>query len=92
MSRTSSPAGRALRILRRTLVTVLGLQVGLALALTLVDSYRRRGKKPMPFPVTAPREVGVGEGRVTTYTYGRDLYDAMLEAIRGARRQILFDR
>ena len=91
MSRTSSPAGRALTILRRTLVSVLGLQVGLALALTLVDSYRRRGKKPRPFPVTEPREVGVGAGRVTTYTYGRDLYDAMLEAIRGARRQILFE-
>ena len=28
---------------------------------------------------------------MTTYTYGRDLYDAMLEAIRGARRQILFE-
>ncbi len=91
MSQTPTSAGRALRILRRTLVSVLGLQVGLAVALTLVDSYRRRGKKPKPFPVTGPTEVGVGEGRVTTYTYGRDLYDAMLEAIRGARRQILFE-
>ena len=53
--------------------------------MSLVDSYRRRGKKAKPFPVTAPRTVDVGEGGgvVTTYTYGQDLYDAMLAAIDG---------
>ena len=59
--------------------------------MTLVDSYRRRGKKPKPFPVTSPREVEIGDGTVTTYTFGQDLYDAMLAAIRGARRQILLE-
>ncbi|MGH3509443.1 MAG: phospholipase D-like domain-containing protein [Nocardioidaceae bacterium] len=63
----------------------------LALALTLVDSYRRRGKKPKPFPATAPADVAIGEGTVTTYTFGRDLYDAMLVAIAGAERQVLFE-
>jgi cardiolipin synthase len=76
---------------KRTLLTVFGLQVLLALSLTVVDSYRRRGKKPKPFPVTGPETVAVGEGEITTYTFGRDLYDDMLAAIDGAKKQILFE-
>src|SRR5919112_4482662 len=80
-----------MKALRRTLLTILGVQVALALGLTLVDSYRRRGKKPKPFPTTPPRTVQIGGGTVTTYTFGADLYDAMLDAIESARRQILFE-
>src|SRR5689334_4337836 len=76
---------------RRALLSLLGLQVVLALALTLVDSYRRRGKKPKPFPTTPPAEVAIGEGTVTTYTFGQDLYDDMLAAIDEAKSQILFE-
>jgi len=72
-------------------MTLFGIQMALAIGMSLVDSYRRRGKKPKPFPVTPPREVQVGDGALTTYTYGRDLYDAMLAAIDGAQRQILFE-
>ncbi len=82
---------RAVRVLRRTLLTVLGAQLALAVGLTLVDSYRRRGKKPKPFPTTPPREVQIGDGAITTYTYGRDLYDDMIAAIDGAKRQILLE-
>ncbi|WP_425575197.1 phospholipase D-like domain-containing protein [Nocardioides panacisoli] len=77
--------------MRRLLLTVLGLQVGLAIGMSLVDSYRRRGKRPKPFPTRPPGEVVVGDGLVTTYTFGRDLYDDMLAAIEGAERQILFE-
>jgi cardiolipin synthase A/B len=82
---------RVLVILRRTLLSIFGVQLALAIGLSLVDSYRRRGKKPKPFPTTAPVAVPVGNGELTTYTFGRDLYDAMLVAIRGARKQILFE-
>jgi cardiolipin synthase A/B len=78
-------------LLKRTLLSVLGLQVALALALTLVDSYRRRGRKPRPFATTPPTEVTIGESAVKTYTFGQDLYDDMLAAIAGARHQILFE-
>ncbi len=78
-------------VLRRTLLSVLGVQLALAFGLTVVDSYRRRGKKPKPFPITAPRTVTIGDGTVTTYTYGRDLYADMLAAIEGAEKQILFE-
>jgi cardiolipin synthase A/B len=70
---------------------LLGVQLALAVALTLVDSYRRRGKKPKPFPTTTPSEVRIGDGAVTTYTFGQDLFDDMLAAIAGARDQILFE-
>src|SRR4051794_26767973 len=89
--RSPIAAERLFRVLRRTLAAVLGVQLALAVGLTLVDSYRRRGKRPRPFPVTAPREVAVGDGALTTYTYGRDLYEAMLDAIDSAERQVLFE-
>ena len=78
MRRTPTSTERVLTLLRRTLLTVLGVQVALAAALTFVDSYRRRGKKPKPFPTTRPREVRIGDGAVTTYTFGQDLYDLSL--------------
>src|SRR3954453_12612475 len=78
-------------VVRRILGGIAGVQVGRALGLTLVDSYRRRGKKPKPFPTTAPRSVPIGDGEVTTYTFGLDLYDDMLAAIDGAKRQVLFE-
>ncbi|MDO9456492.1 phosphatidylserine/phosphatidylglycerophosphate/cardiolipin synthase family protein, partial [Nocardioides sp.] len=82
---------RLLATLRRTLLTILGLQLVIAITMSLVDSYRRRGKKPKPFPTTAPGKVDIGESSVTTYTFGRDLYDDMLAAIAGAEKQILFE-
>jgi cardiolipin synthase len=89
--RRETTTDRVARVLRRTLLTVFGVQLALAVSMSLVDSYRRRGKKPKPFPTTPPRTVEIGEGTVTTYTFGRDLYDDMLAAIEGATRQILFE-
>ena len=86
-----SPASRVLRAVRRTLLAFLGLQLALAIGMSLVDSYRRRGKKPKPFPSTGPSQVEVGGGTVTTYTFGQDLYDDMLAAIDGAEQRILFE-
>jgi cardiolipin synthase A/B len=82
---------QAWAVTKRVLMSVFGFQLLLAVALTLVDSYRRRGKKPKPFPRSEPAEVRIGDGTVTTYTFGQDLYDDMLAAIRSAKRQILFE-
>lgn len=84
-------AARVLTVVRRTLLSVVGFQLLLAIGLSVVDSYRRRNKKPKPFPVTPPQRVEVGDGTFTTYTFGQDLYDDMLAAIEGATRQILFE-
>ena len=82
---------RTAAVLRRTLLTVLGIQLIVAISMSVVDSYRRRGKKPKPFPTTPPSTVEIGDGTVTAYTFGRDLYADMLSAIEGARRQVLFE-
>ena len=79
------------RVLRRTLLAVVLTPIGAAAALTLVDAYRSRGKRPKPFPVTPPRSTAVGEGTITTYTFGQDLYADMIAAIEGAKRQVLFE-
>ena len=84
-------AARWFVVLRRTLLALLGVQAALAVTMSLVDSYRRRGKRPRPFPRTPPQQVRVGDGDITTYTYGSDLYDAMLAAIEGARRRVMFE-
>ena len=78
-------------VLRRLLMTVLLAPFALAIGLTLVDSYRRRGKKAKPFPTSPPTPVAVGSGEITTYTFGRDLYDDMIAAIEGAKKQILLE-
>ncbi|MFL6159772.1 MAG: phospholipase D-like domain-containing protein [Marmoricola sp.] len=78
-------------VVRRTLLTIFGIQLVLAFSLTLVDSWRRRGKKPQPFTTLPPQDVVIGDGTVTTYTYGTDLYEDMLTAIEGARSQVLFE-
>ena len=82
---------RVLRWVRRTLAVVFGVPMALGIGMSLVDSYRRRGKKPKPFPTTPPTSVDVGEGTITTYTFGQDLYADMLAAIEGAQRQVLFE-
>ncbi|MBJ7529287.1 MAG: phosphatidylserine/phosphatidylglycerophosphate/cardiolipin synthase family protein [Nocardioides sp.] len=89
--RPPSVADRVVTLLRRTLLSVFGVPLVIAVAMSLVDSYRRRGKHPKPFPTTPPRTVDIGDGAVTTYTYGQDLYEDMLAAIEGAERQILFE-
>jgi cardiolipin synthase len=91
MWRLTHPDAAWVRVAKRLFFTLLGVQVALGLGLSLVDSYRRRGKKPKPFPTTPPAEVPIGEGTVTTYTFGQDLYDDMLAAIDGAEQRILFE-
>jgi cardiolipin synthase len=83
---------RLVTVLRRVIVAVTVAPFAMAIAMTLVDSYRRRGKKrAVTFPTDKPTTVSVGDGEVTTYTFGADLYDDMIEAIDGARKQILFE-
>ena len=90
-NRIPAISDRLMRTVRRTLLLVFGIQLALAIGMSLVDSYRRRGKKPKPFPTTPPRTVQIGDGTVTTYTFGTDLFDDMLAAIDGAQRQVLFE-
>jgi cardiolipin synthase len=79
-------------VVRRGVVAAFLAPFVLAIVMTLVDSYRRRGKKrAVSFPSDPPSTVPVGDGEVTTYTFGTDLFDAMLGAIEDARHQILLE-
>jgi len=79
-------------LVRRVVLGIVLAPFLLAIGMTLVDSYRRRGKhRTVAFPKASPSTVPVGDGEVTTYTFGRDLYDDMLAAIEGAQRQILLE-
>jgi cardiolipin synthase len=86
-----SRLGRVLTLVRRSLVGVLGVQLLVAACLTLVDSYRRRGRKPRSFTTGEPTRAAVGTGSVTTYTFGADLFADMLAAIGAAEHRILFE-
>ncbi|WP_324653593.1 phosphatidylserine/phosphatidylglycerophosphate/cardiolipin synthase family protein [Georgenia sp. H159] len=94
---TLSTVRRWLRPRVRTVVTwgVLGLagaQLAAAATVWGVDSLRKRREPPGgDFPRTEPAAVGVADSELTVYTYGEDLYSAMLEAIRGAREYIFFE-
>ncbi|HLS39175.1 MAG TPA: phospholipase D-like domain-containing protein [Ornithinicoccus sp.] len=80
---------RARRLaLRAGAVGVAG-QLGLAAALTGVDAVRKRRPADSPgVDRDAPVATEVGSTRVTTYTYGEHLYEAMLEAIEQAERYV----
>ena len=68
---TTASGDRLLVVLRRVLVSIVLAPFALALGLTLVDSYRRRGKKPKPFPTTAPLAVPVGTSGAAAGVAGR---------------------
>ncbi|MCW2820299.1 MAG: phospholipase D/Transphosphatidylase, partial [Marmoricola sp.] len=53
------------QVAKRTLLTIFGIPMLVAIAMSLVDSYRRRGKKPKPFPTRTAAESPVGGGTVT---------------------------
>jgi cardiolipin synthase A/B len=89
---TSSNPDRWITAARRAALGVAVAPFLLATGMTLVDSYRRRGKRRVDtFPSSPPATVQVGDGEVTTYTLGTDLFADMLTAIDGARRQVLFE-
>ncbi|WP_116246112.1 phosphatidylserine/phosphatidylglycerophosphate/cardiolipin synthase family protein [Nocardiopsis sp. FIRDI 009] len=71
---------------------ILATQVAVAATIIGVNQWRRRVRQHRArFPRTAPVELPVGETTATVYTYGEDVYEDMLAAIRGARRRILFE-
>nr|NLI49041.1 hypothetical protein [Propionibacterium sp.] len=60
-------------------------------ALAVVDSYRKRGRQAARFPSAPPRPLAAGNGTVTIYTKGRDLYSDMLDSIEAATKTIYFE-
>ncbi|WP_017571191.1 phospholipase D-like domain-containing protein [Nocardiopsis halotolerans] len=76
------------------LVGVVTTQVAVAATLMGINHWRRKVRpRRAHFPRTAPVELPVGdtEATATVYTYGEDLFEDMLAAVRRARHRVLFE-
>ncbi|NYH52074.1 cardiolipin synthase [Nocardiopsis arvandica] len=76
------------------LVGLVTTQIAVVATLMGVHHWRRKVRpRRARFPRTAPVELPVGDNgnTATVYTYGEDLFQDMIAAIRGARRRVLFE-
>ncbi|WP_046470496.1 phospholipase D-like domain-containing protein [Allosalinactinospora lopnorensis] len=79
-------------VVKRALLALVAAQATVIAVLIGIDTWRKRFRpRRVTFPKTEAKEIGVEGTAVTTYTYGEDLYQDMLRAIRGARHRILFE-
>jgi cardiolipin synthase len=67
------------------------LQVLTAAVLLVIAALGKRSKHEVRFPHDPFEEVQVGENSLQLYAYGRDLFDAMLEAIDVAQESIYLE-
>lgn len=79
------------RLVFRGLLALLGLQIAVIIILVAIDTWRKRYRSQGHFPRATAEPVEVGPSLVQLYTYGEALYEAMLQAIRQARRRIFFE-
>jgi cardiolipin synthase len=73
------------------MIGLLIVQVLTAPVLLVIATLGKRRKHETSFPHVPFEEVQVGENHLQLYAYGRDLYDAMLEAIDAARESIYIE-
>ncbi len=78
------------RIVLRALGVLAFLQVGLASAIMILARNRRTGQS-QGFPHPTFPEAKAGDNTLQLFSYGRDLYDAMLTAIDGAQESIYLE-
>ena len=75
----------------RALLALLGLQLLVIGTLVGIDLWRKRYRAQGRVPHSRFAPVLVGRSRVQLYTYGEDLYNAMLQAIRQARERVFLE-
>ena len=80
-----------LRLVGKVMLGVVTLQFLTAAVLLVIAALGRRRKHEVSFPHQPFEEVQVGENSLKLYTYGRELFDAMLEAIDAARESIYLE-
>ena len=80
-----------IRIIVAAFAVVVILQAITIAALTVVDRRRRRRSAPPAFPHSELPEVALDGNAFQIYTYGRDVYDAMLAAIDAATESVYFE-
>jgi cardiolipin synthase len=90
--RLSLPSRRLLiRAFAAGLAVMVLLQAATIAVLTAVDARRRRRRAPASFPHGAQSEVSMDGTVFQVYTYGRDVYEAMLASIDNATDSIYLE-
>jgi len=79
------------RLLLQLLGIMLGLQALIVFVLQIISVRRKRHQPQGGFPHQYLEMVKVGKNKVQLFDYGRELYDAMLAAIDGARESIYLE-
>lgn len=79
------------RLVLRAMLALFVIQTLVIGVLVVIDAWRKHYHSQGHFPRTKPEPLWVGDSRVQLYTYGEDLYTAMLEAIHRARERIFFE-
>src|SRR5260370_26073329 len=80
-----------LRLVGKVILGLLTLQVLTAAVLLVIAALGKRRKHEVSFPHQPIEEMQVGENFLKLYAYGRDLFDAMLEAIDAAQQSIYLE-
>ncbi|GAA5227645.1 phospholipase D-like domain-containing protein [Paeniglutamicibacter antarcticus] len=76
----------------RVVLAFLAVQTAVVGFLVIFDAIKHRQRKTRPnFPHPGVFQGPVADSEVTIYTYGEDLYAAMLDAIRGAKTRIFME-
>lgn len=82
---------RLRQAMRRGVLATLGLQVSTAGGLLVFDSLRKRDRPDQEFPHEPPIQLPIPAGDLRIYTYGEDLYRAMLSDIESATDHIYLE-
>ncbi len=86
------PSGLSLlRLGGKVLLGVVTVQVLTAAVLLVIAALGKRRNHEVSFPHDPFKEVQVGENVLKLYAYGRELFDAMLEAIDAAHESIYLE-
>lgn len=82
----------AISALKWGVAGLLTAQAIAAATIITIDEQRKRREPPSDeFPYIEPKRTKVADSEVTTYTYGEDLYAAMLQAINAAEDYVYFE-
>ena len=77
---------------KRAAVTLFSAQAVVIAGLVGVDAYQKRRRTRRPgFPQPGTFRTTIADTDTTVYTYGEDLYDAMIAAIDKAEHQVLLE-
>src|SRR5215813_13478711 len=79
------------RLVTTALAALFGVQAATAAVLMAIASQRKRRRPDEGFPHLSLPPVQVGENELRLYSYGRDLYDAMLTAVDSAQETIFLE-